>query len=147
MKTIDIVYIILILVLEILSFLFSEADMAYSSVNRRRLEAHALKGDSKAKQALEYANNYDETIASILFGNDFSNVLLSSLGALLGRDLLAEHLGEDLASTISSVSLLVFLLIFCEITPKNIASSHSFNLSKAFIPFMKTIKIIFFPFV
>ena len=147
MKTIDIVYIILILVLAILSFLFSAADMAYSSVNRRRLEAHALKGDSKAKQALEYANNYDETIASILFGNDFSNVLLSSLGALLGRDLLAEHLGEDLASTISSVSLLVFLLIFCEITPKNIASSHSFNLSKAFIPFMKTIKIIFFPFV
>lgn len=147
MKTIDVVYIVLILLLAVFSFLFSAADMTYSSVNRRRLEAHSLKGDKQAKKALEYANNYDETIASILFGNDFSNVLLSSLGALLGRDLLAERLGEDLASTISSIFLLVFLLLFCEITPKSIASNHSFALSKAFIPFMKTIKIVFFPFV
>ncbi len=147
MKTIDIVYIILILILATLSFLFSAADMTYSSVNRRRLEAHAAKGDKKARTALEYANNYDETIASILFGNDFANVLLSSLGALLGRDLLSPTLGDDLASTISSIVLLVFLLVFCEITPKSIASSHSFNLSKSFIPLIKTIKIVFFPFV
>lgn len=147
MNTIDIIYIIAILLLAILSFLFSAADMTYSSVNRRRLEAKSLKGDKKAGRALDLANHYDQTIAVILFGNDFANVLLSSLGSLLGRDLLAPHVGEELASTISSFALLIFLLIFCEITPKHIASTHSFSLSKAFLPFMKVISILFFPFV
>ncbi|HBE99362.1 MAG TPA: hypothetical protein DDW18_05000 [Firmicutes bacterium] len=57
------------------------------------------------------------------------------------------YVGEELANTISSFSLLVFLLVFCEITPKHIASSHSFFLSKAFLPFMKVISVLFFPFV
>ncbi len=147
MKTIDIIYIVLIVFLAACSFFFSAADMTYSSVNRRRLEAKSLKGDKKAEKALKLANNYDKTISFILFGNDFSNVLLSSLGALLGRDLLMPIVGEELASTISSVSLLVFLLIFCEITPKHIASNHSLTLSKAFITPMKIISIIFYPFV
>ncbi len=147
MKTIDIVYIVIIFILAVFSFLFSAADMTYSSVNRRRLEAHSLKGDKKAKKALEYADDYDQTIALILFGNDFSNVLLSSVGALLGRDLLSSYVGDDLASTISSLSLLVFLLIFCEITPKSIASDHSFALSRIFVPFMKAIEGVFFIFV
>lgn len=147
MKTIDIIYIVLIVVLAVFSFLFSAADMTYSSVNRRRLEAKSLKGDKKASKALSLANNYDKTISFILFGNDFSNVLLSSLGSLLGRDLLAPVVGEELASTISTFALLIFLLIFCEITPKHIASNHSFNLSKAFLPFMKMISIAFLPFV
>lgn len=147
MKTIDIVYIVLIIFLAGCSFFFSAADMTYSSVNRRRLEAKSLKGDKKAEKALKLANNYDKTISFILFGNDFSNVLLSSLGALLGRDLLMPIVGEELASTISSISLLVFLLIFCEITPKHIASNHSLTLSKAFITPMKIISTIFYPFV
>ena len=147
MKTIDVIYIVAIFLLAVLSFLFSAADMTYSSVNRRRLEAKFSKGDKKAGRALDLANHYDKTIAVILFGNDFSNVLISSLGSLLGRDLLLGYVGEELANTIASLVLLFFLLIFCEITPKHIASSHSFSLSKAFLPFMKVISILFFPFV
>ena len=147
MKTIDIIYIVAIFLLAVLSFLFSAADMTYSSVNRRRLEAKFSKGDKKAGRALDLANHYDKTIAVILFGNDFANVLISSLGSLLGRDLLLGYVREELANTISSFTLLIFLLIFCEITPKHIASTHSFSLSKAFLPFMKVISVLFFPFV
>lgn len=147
MKTIDIVYIVLIAILAVFSFLYSAADMTYSSANRRRLEVMSMKGDKKAARALHFANNYDQTIAVILFGNDFSNVLLSSLGSLLGRDLLAPHVGEDLASTISTFALLAFVLIFCEITPKRLASGHSVSLSKIFVPFMNAVSVIFFPIV
>lgn len=147
MKTIDIVYIAIIVVLGVFSFLFSAADMTYSSVNIRRLQVQSSKGDKKAAKAYKYASNYDSTIAYVLFGNDFANVLLSSIGSLLGRDLLAPIIGDDLANTVSSFSLLLFLLIFCEITPKHIAKTHSFSMSKFFIPLMKAISVIFFPFV
>ena len=112
MKTIDIIYIVAIFLLAVLSFLFSAADMTYSSVNRRRLEAKFSKGDKKAGRALDLANHYDKTIAVILFGNDFANVLISSLGSLLGRDLLLGYVGEELANTISSFTLLLFLLTY-----------------------------------
>lgn len=147
MKAIDIVYIVIMAILAIFSFFFSAADMSYSSVNRRRLEVMSIKGDKKAKKALAIANDYDKTIATILFGNDFSNVLFSSLGSLLGRDLLAPYVGDELASTISTFSLLAFLLLFCEITPKNIAKGHSISFSKAFIPLMNIVSVVCFPFV
>jgi Mg2+/Co2+ transporter CorB len=61
--------------------------MAYSSVNKLRLERGALIGDKRSQEALHYANDYDKTIASILFGNDFVNILASTLAAILARDL------------------------------------------------------------
>ncbi|MCH3909916.1 MAG: hemolysin family protein [Bacilli bacterium] len=147
MKTIDIVYIIVLLVLLALSSLYSASDMAYSSVNKLRLEKKALLGDEASKKALKYANDYDKTIATILFGNDFVNILASSLMSLLARDVLAEYVGESMAVTIGSLVLLLLLLIFGEISPKALAKAHSFAFSRHLVRFVKCSFIIFFPFV
>ena len=79
MSPLDYVYLAIIIVCLLLSASFSASDMVYSCVSQSRLE----KDKSKAsKKALKLAENYDNTIATILFGNDFVNVLASSLTAL-----------------------------------------------------------------
>ena len=145
MKTIDIVYIVILVICLILSFVFSAADMAFSSVSHRRLEAQSAKGDKVAKKTFKYAKEYDKTITTILFGNDFVNILLSSVGALLGKDLLEPYVGE-LYSTITSLALLVILLLFGEIMPKYIAKRHSYAWTRLLTPLMDVISILFFPF-
>jgi CBS domain containing-hemolysin-like protein len=147
MKIIDIVYLFLLVVLLFLSALFSAADMAYSSVNKLRLEKRAFIGDNRAKSALQLANDYDKTIATVLFGNDFVNILASSLASLLGADLLAPHLGEANAALISSGALLFLLLIFGEITPKAVAKPHNYAFARGMVEFVKVLEVVFFPFV
>ncbi len=146
MKTIDIVYLVLMVLLVVFSFCYSAMDMAYGTVSQTRLEARAKEGDKRSKKALKYAQNYDKSIATILFGNDFSNVLLSSLGALVGRDLLEPYIG-DAYSTVTSLILLVVLLLFGEFTPKQIAKEHSFAVTRFFVPLLDVVSVLFFPFV
>jgi putative hemolysin len=147
MKIIDIVYLFLLVFLLFLSALFSAADMAYSSVNKLRLEKRAFIGDTRAKKALGLANDYDRTIATVLFGNDFVNILASSLASLLGADLLAPVLGKAPAALASSLILLVLLLVFGEITPKAVAKPHNYSFARGLVEFVKVLEVIFFPFV
>ncbi|MCQ2772187.1 MAG: hemolysin family protein [Bacilli bacterium] len=143
-----VLYSIIIGICIILSAMFSSMDMAYSSVNRLKLKRHAAKGEKSAKRALYFVDNYEDTIASILFGNDFVNILASSIAAILGM-LVFEENGwpTERATLAADLCLLVLLLIFGEIFPKELAKSHSFKLSKFFVPFLSVVRIVFFPFV
>ena len=91
----DGLYIGLLVLLITLSALYSASDMAYSSVNKLRLEKRAMTGDKRSQTAYRYATDYDKTISTILFGNDFVNISASSLMALLGADLWAAKLGDS----------------------------------------------------
>ena len=109
MSPLDYVYLAIIIVCLLLSASFSASDMVYSCVSQSRLE----KDKSKAsKKALKLAENYDNTIATILFGNDFVNVLASSLTALLFIDICSVTSVENMAETIGALSLL-FVLLLC----------------------------------
>src|SRR5574344_2407406 len=130
MKSIDIIYFIVLFFLFLLSAAFSAADMAYSSVNKLRLEKRAFIGDERAKKALHFANDYDKTIATVLFGNDFVNILASSLASLLGKDLLEPYLGSAPSALIASFGLLFLLLVFGEIGPKALAKPHSYGFAR-----------------
>lgn len=143
MKPRDILYIVLIVILIVFSGRFSAIDRAYSSVRITRLEKDETKS---GKLALKYANEYDKTIATVLFGNDFVNILASSLASLLSKDLLEPVIGS-IGSFVRSRILLIVLLIFGEITPKALAKTNSFGFSKFFSYFVKVLRIIFFPFV
>lgn len=146
MNTMDILYLVFMALLLVFSFCYSAMDMAYGTVSQSRLKTRAKEGDKRSAKALKFAQNYDKSIATILFGNDFSNVLLSSLGALVGRDLLEPYIGEAY-STVSSLILLGILLIFGEFVPKQIAKEHSFAVTRFFAPFLELVGILFFPFV
>lgn len=146
MSVSDILSLIAIAICLVFSAIFSASDMAYSSVNKLRLSKKAFVGDEKAKKALHYAEDFDHTIAAILFGNDLVNILASSLASVVGAHLLSPLVGSAAASLIASGSLLFLLLVFGEISPKAIAKAHSYSLSRVLVGFMKVIEIVFFPF-
>jgi len=142
----DIAYLIILLLLLLLSGIFSMLDMAYSNVKRSRLEAEKEKGNARAGRALTLSDDYDLTISTVLFGNDFVNILASSLTSLLSRDLLEPVLG-DLASTVSSLVLLAVLLIFGEILPKAVAKDQSYRIALHSTYFVQGLKFLFYPVV
>ena len=66
--------VIAILVLVFFSATFSASDIVYATVNKLRLKKKAQKKSKAAKIALKFAENYDETISTILFSNNLVNI-------------------------------------------------------------------------
>lgn len=142
----DIIYLILLIVLILLSACFSGMDMAYSKVKIPKLEKSSQEGNKRSKRVLSYAKDYDSTIATILFGNDFVNILASSITALFAQDVL-EPIMPGLGSTVSSLVLLFVLLVFGEITPKAVSKDHSFAITRVSVGFLTICHYLFLPFV
>ncbi len=143
--------IISIVILLLFSIFFSSADMTYASVNQLRLKKSAEKGSRTAKLALKFAQNYDETITTILFCNNLVNIGATSLATVLGYQIFTvEKFSQsiyELSPTIMSIILFVLLLIFGEIFPKVIARAYSYRFSLLFAYPIAFFKIIIFPIV
>ena len=100
-------YWLVIAICSVFSYFFSSADMVYSVVNRDKLASAAEKGSKKAKLALHIAENYEASIASILFGNSLVNIIASSLITIIGM-----RWNEDWGSTVAALLFTIFIIIF-----------------------------------
>ncbi len=115
------IYCISIVILLAFSAFFSGSEIAYSGVNRTRLEA----GHGAAtKQALYICDRFDRALSAILIGNNLVNISSSSIATMLalllaGAD--ASVARQDLFTTAGSILLTVLVLIFGETMPKIIA--------------------------
>ena len=109
------VYILVAAVIVCVAFsaFFSASEMAVSSSNKIRLENMAEKGDEKAAEAVMLSERYDDTLSTILVGNNLVNIAASSLGSILAMILLKE--GYEWVSTLV---LPVVVIIFGETIPK-----------------------------
>lgn len=126
-----VVQVILFIVCVLFSAFFSSAEISYSSVNLLRLKKEADNGNKTAARALRIAENYDETMYMILFGNNFVNIGATTLATLIGMELF-KTMGSDVAATVSSVSVFIILLTFGEVMPKSISLKFNYGISKAY---------------
>ncbi|MDY5650090.1 MAG: hemolysin family protein [Candidatus Enterosoma sp.] len=136
-----------IIICFVLSAIFSLLDMTYSTVKISRLEESFKKKEPFSKEALKHAKNYDKTIATILFGNDFVNIFASSLISILGMELLSNYFNEEISTIIITVSSLFILLIFCEYIPKALGRGFSLLFSKVFAYFITVLEYLFYIFI
>lgn len=136
--------IIAIVILIVLSGLFSCSDMVYASVNQLRLKKDARKSKN-SKLALKHAEHYNTTITTILFSNNLVNIAATSLLAVLVRIVFSDE--TQYAYGIASACLVIIILVFGEILPKVIGRAYSYRLSKLFAVPVKILQIIFFPFI
>lgn len=101
----------------ILSAFFSGSETALMTLNRYRLQ-HLVKqkhrGAIKAQQLLKRP---DRLIGLILLGNNFANILASSIATLI-----AIRIGGDEAIAPATAILTIVVLIFSEVTPKTLAA-------------------------
>ena len=135
--------IIAIIVLVFFSATFSASDIVYATVNKLRLKKKAQNKSKAAKIALSFAENYNETISTILFSNNLVNIAASSLATVLALSIS----NSPLSTTIAEIILLVVVLLFGELLPKVIGRAFSYRLSLVLAYPIYVLRIIFFPIV
>lgn len=150
-----IVYSIVLVVLLFLSFIFSNSDMAYGSVNLAKLAMLRDAPNAKKANARAYklAANYDKTISTVLFLNDIVNAGLDSISTLLGVNIaLIAFAGAENITQISetwglivSLTCLIFKITFGEIIAKSIGKVYNTKLSIKYANIINILYYVFFP--
>lgn len=101
----------------LLSAFFSGTETALMTLNRYRLQ-HLVKLKHKgAIKAHRLLKRPDRLIGLILLGNNFVNILASSLATII-----AIRLGGEQAIAVAALLLTFAILIFSEVTPKTLAA-------------------------
>ena len=144
MSTLEIIFLVVVLVCILLSGYFSATETAFTAINKIRLRAKAEDGDKGAMRVLKLADNYDRLLTTILIGNNIVNILASSLFTLLMIALIPKN--EGLATTLSTVILTVVILIFGEITPKVLAKEFPEGFARFSAPFINVLAWRLIPF-
>ncbi len=134
--------IVAIVVLLVLSGIFSATETAYTSlsiIQKKSLESR--KGKS-AKLAYKLSMSPDLLLTTILVGNNVVNISVSSLVTIFTINLVG-----DAYVGIATGILTVVILIFGEITPKQIALLFNVNIALIMAYPVKFLTIVLFPIV
>jgi Mg2+/Co2+ transporter CorB len=108
-----------LLILLVLSAFFSGSETALLTMNRYKLKHQAERGHRGARLARRLLDRPDRLIGLILLGNNFVNIMASSLATVI-----ALRLGGEAAIGITAGVLTLVILIFAEVAPKTYATLH-----------------------
>ena len=119
-----ILYLVLFLVFLVLSAFFSSSETAFVSLQLIKVEHMVENKVRGAKRVARLVKRPERLLSTILLGNNFANTAAAALATAI-----AVHLWGEEGVIISTVVVTVILLVFCETTPKTIATHHAERLS------------------
>ena len=132
----------LLVFLILLSAFFSSSETGLVSLNRYRLRHLVKSGHRSAKRAADLLERPDRLIGIILLGNNFVNILASSIATIL-----AIRLYGDNAITIAAIILTFVILVFAEVAPKTLAVMHPERIAFPATYILKPLLLVFYPLV
>jgi len=136
-------YLVLLLVCLLLSAFFSSSETAFISLQKIRLE-HLVNNQVKgAERVARLIQRPEKLLSIVLLGNTFVNTAAAALATVLAVSVWGEHPGIIIAT----IGLTIILLIFCETTPKTIATQHAERLSLLFARPLELVSWVLTPFV
>ena len=150
------VEIFLILGLILLNGLFSMAEIALVSARKARLEAQAHKGDARAREALNLANNPDKflstvqigiTLIGILTGIMSGEKLKSDFVAFLNRFEWLQDYSSGVATAIIVIIITYFSMVLGELVPKRLGLAKPEAIAKTLAKPMRILSIVTHPFI
>lgn len=136
------IYLAAILVCVFFSNFFSSSEMAYSACNRVRLENASDDGSKRAAAAVKIVERFDDTLSTILIGNNLVNIAASSLGSLA----VIELLGDGYA-WVSTVVITTLVIIFGETIPKIVAKNSANRIALRHAYFIRILSVLFKPLI
>ncbi|PUZ30385.1 putative hemolysin [Chitinophaga costaii] len=149
--------VVIIIILVLISGLFSMAEIALVSARKLKLEHAANKGDEKAKAALKLANHPDTflstvqigiTLVGIFIGLYAGETLKAPLAAWINHHFpAAQPYSNFLAMTVILVVATYISLVLGELVPKRIGLARSENVAKSMARPMTLLSRLAFPFV
>ena len=114
------VLILALLVCLLMSAFFSGSETSMMSLNRYRLKHLVEEGQPSAKRTAQLLKRPDRLLGTILLGNNFVNILATSLGTIIGI-----RLYGDFGVLLATIVLTVVVLIFSEVMPKTLAAIYA----------------------
>ena len=111
------------------------------AANKIKLKNLSKKRDRGAKRALKLLRKPDLLLATILVGNNFANILASSIVTII----MLNYFGGNVL--LGAVLLTTFILIFSEITPKTMAAVKPESFAKRSSLLLKTLLYILRPLI
>lgn len=144
MDSAQIMNIISLIILLILSSLFSCSETAFLSVSKIKIRTLAEEGNKKAKLVESLLDNQDRLLSAILVGNNLVNIGASSLTTATIMAIFGDG-AQTVAIATGVVTLCI--LIFGEITPKSLATQNADKLVFGLAPFIRFVCIITKPVV
>ncbi len=131
-----------------ISGFFSGSETALTAVSRGKMHQLEKEGSSAARHVNELVGDRENVIGSILLGNTFINILVSSLAT----SVLSARYGER-AVPIAAVAVTLLILVFAEVLPKTLAIARTdrFALAVAWLlrffvtvlsPIVRTVQIL-----
>lgn len=106
-----------LIILIILSAFFSSSETSMMTINRYRLKNLVNKKHRGAMRVESLLKRTDRLISVILIGNNFVNILASSIATIIGIRLFG-----DAGIAISTGLLTLIILVLSEVTPKTMAT-------------------------
>ena len=122
------IYIPLLVVLLLLSALFSSAETAFLSLQRVQLEHYVREGVGGASRVSRLLESPRRLLSSILLGNN----LVNTGAAAVGTAIAAELVSSGSAVLAATIIVTVLLVVFGEVGPKTVALHHPFALSRLY---------------
>lgn len=132
----------LLAVLIILSGFFSGSETSMMSINRYRLKNLVNKNHKAALRVQTLLERTDRLIGVVLIGNNFVNILASSIATVIGIRLFG-----DAGIAIATGVLTFTILILSEVTPKTMAALAPEKFAFPASLFLKPLLSILYPFV
>ncbi|MBB4287273.1 HlyC/CorC family transporter [Roseospira goensis] len=131
---------IAILVLLVLSGLFSGSETALTAASRPLMMELERGGDRRARTVNTLLKTREQLIGTILLGNNLVNILASSLAT----SVLITAFGEA-GVAYATAGMTVLVLIFAEILPKTYALTHTNTVALAVAPVMRGLTWLLWP--
>lgn len=138
-----IIYLLLVIALLFAAGFFSSAETAVLAANRMRLRHLAAVGNRRAARVLSFLEKPDTFLTSILFGNNVSLVVATSLLTVL----IARYSGEAASVVVTTLVMTVLLTIFSEIIPKSVVLEDADYFAMSFAPVIGFLETLFKPVV
>jgi Mg2+/Co2+ transporter CorB len=129
-----------ILVLLILSCLFSGSETALTAASRARMHALEQEGNERARKVNTLLAAPERIIGTVLLGNNLVNILASSLSTSLLIGLFG-----DVGVAYATAIMTVLIVIFSEVLPKTYALAYPDRISLAVAPVMQWLIMLLKP--
>lgn len=133
--------IILLIILALVSFVFSASETSVIGLSKIRLRHLVVQGKKGAKHIQRLVMNLDKFIIAILVGNTFVNISISAIVSAIFVSIFGFKWGVITATLVTTL----FVLILCEITPKILAIKLTERIALFTAPLMEVFIKIFNP--
>jgi putative hemolysin len=142
MTGLDTLYVVLLIVCLLLSAFFSGSETAFISLQKVRVQQLMDNKVRGARLVSRMIEKPEKLLSTILLGNNFVNTAAAALATALAIKFWPEQ-----GVLIATIVVTVLLLIFCETTPKTIATRHAEGIALFFARPIEALAWLFAPFV